>query len=576
MLLATVVIVGALAPAIYFWHAFQVDENASSLLNLADRDEKRSEWLKAAENLYRYLQLRPNDVETLVRLAEDYQKGAKQPLQKARAVQFYARAISLAPDRLDLQRRQMALRLETGDHRGALEQSKKLLEEDHADAEALRVRAIALHRQKRLRSSVSDEGLLAAYRAAIDKNPDNVELAAGLALFYRSEMAPSKQQSRADLERLADKVMDNLAASPGSTAETFVARYLYRQQFNLPDADADLDRAISADTAKKTLSVWLLAGVRAQAAGDHEAAVKHFSDAIAIDPDDRRGRLGLGNAYAGLGDDARAIRAWRGGLSKSSPGDIEIELLIVAAEVRQGRWKRAKTELDRLEKKLASLAGPQQADLLAAVWSLRADAAIAQQQFGAALGPLKQALASKQAGAESLSRAGEIGQIQSRLGYCYQVLRQWDQAALAYQSAADLMPRDPAPRLAAAAAWEAAGRFDEAVRQYDDALPLKGVGANAWVAAANAECLRQRSLPLTQRNWQLLTSRIVKAKRELANDGSLEPLILTLVESEYDAALGLVDQALDRCRNNVEPAVTASADLVRRLALDYESWGRTE
>lgn len=576
LLLATVLILGVLAPAVYYWHAFQVERNASSLLILADRDEKRSEWLKAAESLYRYLQLRPNDVETLVRLAEDYQKGAKQPLQKARAMQFYARAISLAPDRDDLQRSQMALRLETGDERGALEQAKKLLEEDPADAEALRVRAIALHRRKRLRGSVTDEALLAAYNAAIDKNPGSVELAAGLALFYRSEMTPSKQQSRVDLEKLADNVMDNLTAAPEATAETFIARYLYRQQFNLADADADLDRAISADAAKKTFSVWLLSGARAQAAGDYEAAVKHFSDAVAIDANDRRGYLGLGNAYGGLGDDARAIRAWRNGLFKSSPGDIEFELLIVAAEVRQGHWERVKTELNRLEKKLAQMAGPQQADLLATVWSLRAEVAIGQKQFGAALVPLKQALASKQAGAESLARAGETSQIQARLGYCYQVIGQWDQAALAYQRAADLMPRDPTPRLAAAAAWEAAGRFDEAVRRYDDALPLKGVGANAFVAAANAKCLWQLSLPQAQRNWQPLTNHIAKAKLALANEGSLEPPILRLVESEYDAALGLVDQAVERCRNSVEPAVMASADLVRRLALDYESWGRAE
>src|SRR5690348_14139367 len=71
LLFTTLAIFSVGSPLIYFWRGYQVNRNASALLVLADQDEQRKEWGKAAEQLYRYLQLRPSDVETIVRMAED-------------------------------------------------------------------------------------------------------------------------------------------------------------------------------------------------------------------------------------------------------------------------------------------------------------------------------------------------------------------------------------------------------------------------------------------------------------------------------------------------------------------------
>ncbi|HEV3339851.1 MAG TPA: hypothetical protein VG125_05825, partial [Pirellulales bacterium] len=169
LLITTAALLALVSPLVHFWHAYQVERNASALLVFADGYESRGEWLKAAQDLHRYLQLKPTDVETIVRMAEDFCKGARLPVQKARAVQLYARAIAVAPDREDLQRRQMVLRLEAGDHGAARRQAEQLLVRTPDDPAALRVQALAMHRQWRLRRSDASEVLLKAFRAAIDK-----------------------------------------------------------------------------------------------------------------------------------------------------------------------------------------------------------------------------------------------------------------------------------------------------------------------------------------------------------------------------------------------------------------------
>jgi tetratricopeptide (TPR) repeat protein len=581
LLIATVAALSVAVPLLHFWHAHQVSRNASGLLVLVDQNEARGEWAKAADRLNRYLKLRPTDVEMIVRMAEDYYKVAKQPLQKSHVVQHYARAIALAPERDDLQRRQMALRLEAGDHRAALDQAKQLLALNQDDAEALRVKALALHQQWRLRHSVADEVLLDAYATAIDKNPHDTDLARGLALHYRNELQPSKERGRADLEKLADDVMDHLVATSGR-AEAYVARYVYRQQFNnatdpsaAAETNADLERAISADVQKQVFEVWWLAGLRAQVAGEYDTAVKYFQDAIAIDAGDRRGYLGLGNTYSSQGKNDLAIEAWREGLAETATNDIEIELLIAAAEVREERWQRADNDLRKLEKQIAPMSGSIAAEWLGSINLLQGEMAIGRKEFGAAIAPLKQALLLRQAGAASARRSVNVAHVLTRLGLSYGAINQWDQAAVVYQAAANLLPGSPGARLAAAVAWEAAGRYDEAVRQYDEALVLDGVTVGAWVAAANAEYLHQLSLPSSQRDWQALVRQLTKARQALSNESSPAPLLLTLVESEYDAQQGLVEQAVDRCRG-IEPQTLISKEIVRRLVFDYESWQRPD
>ncbi|HJT34348.1 MAG TPA: tetratricopeptide repeat protein [Pirellulales bacterium] len=565
-----------LSPAVYAWHAYQVARNASALLDRAGEHEKQAAWMLAAQDLHRYLQLRPDDIEAMIRRAEDFDKGAKPGAEKQRALQLYAAALGEAPDRDDLKSRHMALQLELGNQRAALDEAASVLRKTPGDPAALRVTALAMHRQWSLRGSKSIDDVVRAYRTAIAKNPGDAELATGLARLYRVELQQPAQSDREALSKQADEVMNRLVAASDDKPAGLLARYVYRVTYNLPGGDADLDQAMVADPNKAHFEVWWRAGQRSLDAGEPAIAAKHFQAAVAADPTDRRGHLSLGNAYRADGKDDRAIEAWQAGLDQAAPGDIELQLLIATSRVVLQQWREATQSLDKAEKLIDLIVGPEQAELLSSVALLRAEVAKGEHQdFTRAISLLKQSLALRRAGAESTRRAAALALIETRLAECYAARSEWDQAALAYGRAADLQPRLPGPRLSAGRAWVIAGRYEEAVRQYDDALTQPNVSPTTYVALANAEYLRQMSLPSAQRDFSTLGDMLTKARQQMSQTESGPLTLLRLIEAEYDSEEGRIEQAIVAW-HGLEKEIWADPQLVRRVAFDYERRGLTD
>ncbi len=575
LLLASLAAAAVLGPAVYALHSYQVGRNASALLDRARSHEDQAAWMPAAEDLHRYLQLRPDDVEALVRRAQDFDKGVKPGLEKLRALQLYAAALSEAPDRDDLKSRHMALQLEIGDYRAALGEAADLLRKTPGDAGALRVAALAMHRQWTLHGSKSLADVVQAYQTAIVKNPGDAELSSGLARLYRVELQQTAQSDREALSKQADEVMDRLVAVADDKAAGLLARYVYLTTYNLPDADADLDQAMAADTDKSHFEVWWRAGQRSLAAGEPAVAVEHFRAAVAADRADRRGHLGLGNAFRADGKDDRAIEAWQTGLEQAAD-DIEMQMLIAASRVVLKQWREATQALDKVEKRIDLVVGPDQTELLSSVALLRAEVVKGEHQdFARAASLLKQSLALRRAGAESTRRAAALALIETRLAECYAARAEWDQAALAYQRAADLQPRLPGPRLSAARAWELAGRYEDAVRQYDDALTQPNVLPATYVATANAEYLRQMSLPAAQRDFSTLQSMLAATRERMPAEQSGNSTLLRLIEGEYDSEEGRIEQAIVAW-HGLEKEILADPQLLRRLVFDYERRGLTD
>lgn len=576
LLIGSLVAAALLSPAIYALHAYQVAGNASALLERAGLHEKDADWMLAAQDLHRYLQLRPDDVKAMVRRAEDFDKGAKPGTEKLRALQLYAAAMNEAPDREDLKSRHMALQIELGNHRAALDEAADLLRKNAGDAAALRVNALAMHRQWSLRGSKSLDDVVHAYQTAIAKNPTDAELATGLARLYRVELQQPAQSDREALSQQADEIMDRLVAAGGDKVGGLLARYVYRVTYNLPGADADLDHAMATDAEKAHFEVWWRAGLRSLDAGEPAAAVGHFQAAVAADPADRRGHLGLGNAYRADGKDDRAIEAWQAGLDEAARDDIELQMLIAASRVVLQQWSEATQSLDKVEKQIDLVIGPEQTELLSSVALLRSEVAKGEHQdFTRAISLLKQSLSLRRAGAESTRRAAALALIETRLAECYAARGEWDQAALAYSRAADLQPRLPGPRLSAGRAWELAGRYEEAVRQYDDALSLPGVSPTTHVALANAEYLRQMSQPSAQRDFSALGGMLAKVREQMSQAASDNKTLLRMVEAEYDSEEGRIEQAIVAW-HGLEKEVLTDPQLVRRLAFDYERRGLTD
>ncbi len=131
LLVGTLIAVAVLGPTAYFWREFQVKRTAVAFLNRADDLEKEEKWGEAASHLFRYLQLRPDDADVRIHLAETFGRSATQNVRlKSRAVNLYYRALGVAS-----QEQQPALRgsltdllLETRQFGAAETEAKKLLE----------------------------------------------------------------------------------------------------------------------------------------------------------------------------------------------------------------------------------------------------------------------------------------------------------------------------------------------------------------------------------------------------------------------------------------------------------------
>ncbi len=89
LLVGTIILVGVLGSAAYFWHKYQLRGTATLLADFADEAESNNEWRKAADYRQRYLRLIPGDVPAVLRLTQTFDKSATSFAEKQRAVDLF-------------------------------------------------------------------------------------------------------------------------------------------------------------------------------------------------------------------------------------------------------------------------------------------------------------------------------------------------------------------------------------------------------------------------------------------------------------------------------------------------------
>lgn len=559
--------VALFAPMAYAWHASMVDKGAVALKARAKKLKDTGDWHKAAESLHRYLRLKPDDAEVRADLAEAFGSGAVTPAEKARAIALYADAIASQPNNSELLRKQMQLLIDTGDFTLALERADELLKREPRDAAGLRGRALGLLAKWRFKSEGSPETLVDALKVAITHNADDALLASELAGVYRTEHLKGVDQQRR--HELADEVMQHLIDASSKKPEALLARYTFRTKFALEGADADLDRALKTDTQRKHFDVWLAAAARAYQQRDWKAAADLFDQVIRLRQGDARGYLGLGLARDASGDASGAVKAWRMGLERADANDLPLLFRLASHQIRSGELDDARVQLDKLQKQADRLLGPQKAEWFANIYSTRADMALAGSDYRAAIDALAEVLRLRRTGLQTPEMVANTAQLEQRVGACHMALRQWDEAASAYQRAASLEPGRAAPRFAAANAWDAAGRLDEAALQYEHGLALEKA-AGPMKALAQVRFRQQLLLPKDKRDWRDFSESLEKAQEQTPDD-----TLLKLLGAEFELEQGRPELALDVVRK-VEAEALASAELTRRVVFDYERCQRPE
>ncbi|MCX4700388.1 tetratricopeptide repeat protein [Streptomyces sp. NBC_01352] len=154
----------------------------------------------------------------------------------------------------------------------------------------------------------------------------------------------------AALERLMD-----LRSGPAVKAR---AAAVYRDRGRREDAAAHLaDAAAGAEAPAEQAAYLERAGQLAWERGDREDALRHFQEAVRIDPDQRAALAGQGRALAALGRTTEALNAYRMALSKQPCPQYALELGELYESLRLGQAARVQYDLLRERVRSAAVGG---------------------------------------------------------------------------------------------------------------------------------------------------------------------------------------------------------------------------
>ncbi len=531
-LLLLAVGIPALAIAAYFWHGYQVQRNADALLARADTLAAEEHWSRAAETLYRYLKLKPDAVEARVRLAETYDRAAKTPERKRRAVSLYFEALALVPENTSLRRRLAELLLEVDRPQDALAEAKRLLKTSANDAKAQYVQAVAL---AMLARTGNDPMRWTEVARELEKaivlgkgTEHHIELAVWLASLLRdkscildSDKQPSSDSPPVRLDMAtriarADAVIDEMVAANESSAQAWLVRHKYRKKHNLVGAPDDLKKAIALQSDGDADGAVLLAA--AEDAFDKvqvDVALDYYKKCLKNFPWESRAYQCAARCYAvkyaqsqdpdDLSESLRMLRLGRG----VGEQDFELNAQLVRTLIQFGRLEEAKSELVALDKSRTAAgltASPFERARMKAVYDLlNAERGLAANELDGLPETLRGVVTLEFPFEGSDLSTADPKSIKANayvlMGEVYTRMQIWDLAVQAYQDAVRLQPDVVGFRLAAGRACEAAGLLDAAIDHYQQAGKQPEATAEVLLTLGTASIKQQLTLPRESRDW---------------------------------------------------------------------------
>ncbi|WP_210593519.1 lipopolysaccharide assembly protein LapB [Streptomyces sp. GESEQ-35] len=127
--------------------------------------------------------------------------------------------------------------------------------------------------------------------------------------------------------KAAKRALDRLLELHSGPAVLARAAAVYRDHGWREDAAASLtDAAAGAEAPAEKAAYLERTGQLAFERGDLEVALRHFQEAVRIDPDQRGAQAGQGRALAGLGRTSEALNAYRVALAKQPLPQYALEL----------------------------------------------------------------------------------------------------------------------------------------------------------------------------------------------------------------------------------------------------------
>ena len=410
----------------------------------------------------------------------------------------------------------------------------------------------------------------AALKATAGK-PEEIELAIQLAEVYRRGL---KQPSAEERRALANQVVDEMVAAHQEQPAAWIARYLYQQRNDGTGADPDLTQALALDTEKADARVQLAAAEWAKSRGESELASEYYERVIDADPTSERAYVGLAQLQASQQEYEPAIATLKRGLQAVRTDDrLNLELTLATVYLSAQKLKDADELLVVLNRRASAIQDQISPDATARIRStldaLRAQWHMEKRQYSQAVQLLKGSLSAQPtaaAGQDMMRRVQSLAQ----LGQCYTALRHWDQAAMAFQEAASLQPQELGPQIAAAKAWQSAGRTEETLRVLNQAAARSNATDEVWALLADAQIRQQVSAANKSRHWKAIEQTLAKGLKLFPDSKLLESVKFQLedLSAGTQKSLSRIEEAL--------AARPQSRLLAERLMLAYEAEGQKD
>ncbi|MET7655320.1 tetratricopeptide repeat protein [Streptomyces sp. NPDC005486] len=146
----------------------------------------------------------------------------------------------------------------------------------------------------------------------------------------------------------ASQALDRLTALHSGPVVRARAAGVYWDQGRREDAQAALADAAAGASSPAERAAWLeRAGQLAWERGERADALRHFQEAVRIDPDQRAAQAGRGRALAALGRTSEALHAYRMALAEQPLPQYALELGELYESLGRARAARAQYDLLR-------------------------------------------------------------------------------------------------------------------------------------------------------------------------------------------------------------------------------------
>lgn len=525
----------------HFLHAYQVQRNAHSLLDLASAAEERGRIDDAARYLGLYVGLCPEDTGSLARMGELLadERMAKTGPAKFRALTILNKVLQRDPGRDDVRRAAAKLSIELGRFTDArVDLENHLLKANPKDGELQFLLA-------RCYESTADyKSAREWYEKSVQNAPKNVDAYLRLAALLRQRepaaLYGDATRNRATLQDDADKVIENMVGANPTAFRAYLSRAAYRRNFQLKDQDTQAriaqDIAAAQKLAGDEVEVILAASDLAREEKQFDAGRKLLQRGCEIHSNDWRLYKALARLETSDGKRAEAVDCLKQGL-QGVPNQPDLLWDLAENQIELGQRVDAAKTIDQL-----SRAGipPAFRDCLSARLEMAegrwADAARRLETAFFALNDLSMqrvdTLASPLA-----TQAGLM------LGTCYEKRGDTERALRAYGRVNARNPQSLAALIGMARCSFALGKLQDALDQYQQVLRLPDATAAALVEIARITLVRNLERPDADLHWAEVEAALARARKPFVDKAVAIPPELILIEAEAKAARKQFDTA---------------------------------